>query len=306
MHPLIGKLLSYSPEEYVFICLNFYVLNLRYDTSMFAFRLLIGAILLSKCSSSTPKGLINRGNTCYLNSLIQGLFSLESFRNLVTGSDPEKDGNMVNALSNIFQILEKKKELSAPDDVITLLRNDGFAVNRQQDTPDAYMKIRCLSSRNEPFVMPVISYGLISTATIGALPGVISLEIGFRIAQTNFPLNVDPTKNLIVFYSRNLPSRGGKSRVSVEVPEFLCAKYPFPKSSEDVFYELKAVGIHFGSVNSGHYVAYGKHDGTWWKFNDSSVSSVSFNDVKGTSEHVVAFYFELQDQPVSVNEPIEV
>eukprot|EP00919_Chromeraceae_sp_WS-2016_P059684 GHVR01141816.1.p1 GENE.GHVR01141816.1~~GHVR01141816.1.p1 ORF type:complete len:122 (-),score=6.18 GHVR01141816.1:252-617(-) len=102
----------------------------------------------------------------------------------------------------------------------------------QQDTSEAYQMIYQLSSRNEQFVMPVISYGLINTAIL-ALPGVI----GFRIAATYFfLLSVDLTKNLIVFCSRNLQ---GKSRVSIEVPVsiLLSAKYPFPKSSEDVFYE---------------------------------------------------------------------
>ena len=39
-------------------------------------------------------------------------------------------------------------------------------------------------------------------------------------------------------------------------------------------YDLYAVTNHFGSLNGGHYTAYGKNpDGNWYDFNDSQVSS---------------------------------
>ena len=42
-------------------------------------------------------------------------------------------------------------------------------------------------------------------------------------------------------------------------------------------YDLYAVTNHFGSLNGGHYTAYGKNDvdGNWYNFNDSSVSPAS-------------------------------
>ena len=44
-----------------------------------------------------------------------------------------------------------------------------------------------------------------------------------------------------------------------------------------MYYDLYAVSNHFGSLNGGHYTAYGFNDVAkkWYDFNDSSVSSVS-------------------------------
>ena len=50
-------------------------------------------------------------------------------------------------------------------------------------------------------------------------------------------------------------------------------------------YNLKAVIIHDGTINSGHYYSYIKYDGKWFCFNDSKVSEVPetlvFEDAKG-------------------------
>lgn len=42
-------------------------------------------------------------------------------------------------------------------------------------------------------------------------------------------------------------------------------------------YDLYGVSNHFGSLNGGHYTAYGYNEpkGKWYEFNDSSVSGVS-------------------------------
>jgi ubiquitin carboxyl-terminal hydrolase 4/11/15 len=44
-----------------------------------------------------------------------------------------------------------------------------------------------------------------------------------------------------------------------------------------IIYDLYAVSNHFGSLNGGHYTAYGYNSiaNRWYEFNDSSVSSVS-------------------------------
>ena len=60
-------------------------------------------------------------------------------------------------------------------------------------------------------------------------------------------------------------------------------------------YDLYGVSNHFGSLNGGHYTAYGKNiDGKWYNFNDSSVSSSNENSVVTDAAYLL-FYRRRDD-----------
>ena len=46
-------------------------------------------------------------------------------------------------------------------------------------------------------------------------------------------------------------------------------------STSGAEYDLYAVSNHYGGLGGGHYTAYGKNNGKWYEFNDSSVRSAS-------------------------------
>lgn len=48
---------------------------------------------------------------------------------------------------------------------------------------------------------------------------------------------------------------------------------------DDMQYELFAVIVHMGSLNSGHYVAYTKRNRKWYLFNDEDYELVSDKEV---------------------------
>jgi ubiquitin C-terminal hydrolase len=54
------------------------------------------------------QGLVNEGTTCYMNSLLQTLFILGAFRNVVYKMP--SDNEIVNCLQRIFYNLETTKE----------------------------------------------------------------------------------------------------------------------------------------------------------------------------------------------------
>ena len=54
-------------------------------------------------------------------------------------------------------------------------------------------------------------------------------------------------------------------------------------------YDLYAVSQHYGGTGGGHYTAVCKNNGSWYSFNDSSVSSTGQSDIKSSAAYVL-FY----------------
>lgn len=54
-------------------------------------------------------------------------------------------------------------------------------------------------------------------------------------------------------------------------------------------YELYAISNHYGSLSGGHYTAFAKNGNKWYSFNDSSVSSISQDKIKGSGAYIL-FY----------------
>lgn len=59
-------------------------------------------------------------------------------------------------------------------------------------------------------------------------------------------------------------------------------------------YQLKAVIIHLGTHNYGHYINYRYLNGVWWKVNDEKVSRSSEDEIKSSRGTFMLFY-ELKD-----------
>lgn len=64
-------------------------------------------------------------------------------------------------------------------------------------------------------------------------------------------------------------------------------------------YDLYAVTNHFGSLNGGHYTAFGKNpDGSWYNFNDSQVSSATSRNICSSAAYLL-FYRRREDPGAS-------
>ena len=62
------------------------------------------------------------------------------------------------------------------------------------------------------------------------------------------------------------------------------------KDGVSTIYDLYGVVNHFGSLNGGHYTAYGKNpNGNWYNFNDSSVSGANKKELTSAAAYML-FY----------------
>ena len=67
-------------------------------------------------------------------------------------------------------------------------------------------------------------------------------------------------------------------------------------------YDLFAVTNHFGSLNGGHYTAFGKNiNGNWYNFNDSSVSNASTSNI--VSEAAYLLFYRRREQVDKIESP---
>ncbi|KAG5422214.1 UBP1 [Candida metapsilosis] len=62
------------------------------------------------------------------------------------------------------------------------------------------------------------------------------------------------------------------------------------ESDPKLLYNLKAVIVHFGTHNYGHYICYRKLRGTWWRISDESIYVVTEAEVLGGQGTFMLFY----------------
>ena len=80
------------------------------------------------------------------------------------------------------------------------------------------------------------------------------------------------------------------------------SKYIKVNSGESQMYDLFAVTNHFGSLNGGHYTAFGKNiNGNWYNFNDSSVSNASTSNI--VSEAAYLLFYRRREQADKIESP---
>lgn len=72
-------------------------------------------------------------------------------------------------------------------------------------------------------------------------------------------------------------------------------------------YQLKSVIIHYGSHNYGHYIAFRKLRGCWWRISDESMALVNESEVLGIPGVFMLFYeYDYNAETKTMNEDMKI
>lgn len=243
-------------------------------------------------------GLINIGNTCYMNSALQLLFNSDGFKNTIKKSKSPK----IKLLLNLYE--QSKTKCIAPIEFKKMMGdyNKMFKNNNQQDS----------------FEFLIYLFELIEKECNNGLKKVFEIETNVNIKckmrsclnerehkEYNYFLILPLTDNLndsyreyktIVKFTDNNKIDCDKCKNKTPSRKLISTEYwpeeiiiilkrfnNFKKLNDDIFipinwrhnYRLIGGIIHSGGLNGGHYVYFGYRNNNWYLYNDSNVSIIN-------------------------------
>ncbi len=205
-------------------------------------------------------GLSNPRNACYINAMVQQLYSIADFR---TGVMSDKSGNKkIEALKTIFKSMDEGKPLdeTTRDKALKTLGYRGT----QESAYDFLTSYKYIGDVCERLGL-VIDANPFNPASYSSLQDYISDSANINASSLH-------RYQVIIPFSQR-PSDAGRSdfKAPQKINILGSKKY------------LTGAIIKTGSVNAGHYISYKKMaGGSWYSFSDDYVTVVTENEVNNS------------------------
>lgn len=257
---------------------------------------------------SYPIGLPNFGNTCWLNSLLQGLFCSYHFLDTIT-TIPNNSPFITNLLNVCRETLTKNIPSSRAY-LLQFIRTIGWSNGMPEDSSEALLWLidklhnDCKKTENageELLSSPV--YSSLHKFNNGETSLIYNLVQGCYGWKTSD--NEQRYEPFITFYLDWADIENGTQNISnclqktfenkqiVMMPPLLAICFDrspehinfnltsqfmlYTPDNKKVVYTLKSVILHIGGMAGGHYICIGYRDGGWWIFDDDRVTSIKMN-----------------------------
>ncbi len=280
------------------------------------------------------KGIINIGNSCYLNSAIQMLFNSEDFRNIL------KNKVFINTIfENIINTYDNSNVFN-PNDIkaIVAKNNKIFANCNQQDSYefiiyllDVVDKYLGNSINHNSSSMNNILYnkfGMQTTSNIkckmsncGKESETISTELFLQLPITDeldlsesyrMYKSVEKLENDNSYFCEKCNKKvvARKNTITTKWPDNLIIvlkrfDYMMRKDGRNFNiplkwrhgYKLKGAIIHMGSYGGGHYIYFGEENNEWFIANDSHISKINDIDsfMKNQGKQSYILYYQKEN-----------
>ena len=256
------------------------------------------------------KGIYNIGNSCYLNSAIQLLFSSSDFRDICNNTQEDLNKNLMCKQIELYDSMPKFNPQEIKNIVASI--NKTFAGFGQEDSFE--------------FIIYLLDYiDKINKLTHTQLYDKFGLNIKINIKckmlnclkesehiETDLFLQLPMTDDLTESYrlykkidilkDDNLYKCDNCKRKTIARKRTIITKWPdnliivlkrfdhnMRKDNRKVNiplewrhnYKLKGGIIHMGSFGGGHYIYYGNENDNWYIANDTNISLINSNDIDG-------------------------
>jgi len=267
---------------------------------MFKMFLLGLAISLSSFSSSSlpPLGLLNSGNTCYLNSVVQTLYHLPLIREQVVAQD--------SPLSTLFSLLSSSSSNFSPP-VSTIPLTDSLNINpfEQQDSHEFFKSLlyptlppstqSLYAGSLSNYIRPLDPSSSVPPSTRQEAFTDLSLDVSESLNSLPLSLQEFTSPDKLLLSENNgwkpkdsaskIDAEKGSSINKASLPSILLihlkrfrfdwqrnvgvkvfGRFGLGSKSGDldldgISYKLQSVIVHSGEFGSGHYYAYVKTSG---------------------------------------------
>jgi ubiquitin C-terminal hydrolase len=276
------------------------------------------------------KGIINIGNSCYLNSALQMLFNSEDFRNIL------KNKVFIGTLfENIIKNYDNSNIFN-PGEVKRIVANNNkiFANCNQQDSYEFIIYLFDVLDKNLGNSMNNVLYdkfGIETTSNIKCKMANCGKESENKSTELFLQLPITDELDLSDSYRKyksvgklendnayfcqkcNKKVVARKNTITTKWPDNMIIvlkrfNYMMRKDGRQINipinwrhgYKLKGGIIHMGSYGGGHYIYFGEENQEWFIANDSHISKINdidtFMENQGKQSYIL-YYQKTVDKP---------
>lgn len=228
---------------------------------------------LAKLFWNQTPGFVNLGNTCFMNSALQALFSLDSFSASIANFPDAKPDTWVKLLQNLM-LSFPNYSIVEPTEIVEKMQKDfGLNIGSRQEYATEFLVLLLTKLRNQNNELFTIS-----ELVPNSLPDDNNPEEPFDIThlllrqfdqdRQNEGERRTAPKVFALGVTRDIQrdeEDSFKSMKKVLAPESIDFE------NGNGIYDLKAVIFHQGrSPNGGHYFSHVKQNGIWFLKNDGT------------------------------------